>query len=150
MLLDRFKELTAQSELLQPGVQVISTAVTPAKPSAPQVKLIAGAGFMSSFMSGILLAFLLDRLDRGLRTGRQAEEVLEIPHLGLVPKLDGMTDGYGAHRYLVEKPTSAYAEAIREVLHRSCDRRGAPLSGRRAEVGLPAVWRDRLAALEPA
>src|SRR5690606_2583356 len=116
MLLDRFKELTAERELLQPGVQVISTAAVPAKPSAPQVKLITGAGFTGSLMLGTLLALVLDRLDRGVRTGRQAEEVLDLPHIGLIPRIGGVSDAYGAHRYLVERPTSAYAEAIRGVL----------------------------------
>ncbi|MGH6895633.1 MAG: polysaccharide biosynthesis tyrosine autokinase [Geminicoccaceae bacterium] len=120
MLLDRFKELTAQHELLEPGVRVISAAAVPVKPSAPQVKLITGAGFMGSLMLGTLLAFVVDRLDRGLRTGRQAEEVLKLPHIGLIPKLGGDVRGQGAHRYLAEKPTSAYAEAIRGVQTALC------------------------------
>jgi capsular exopolysaccharide synthesis family protein len=120
MLLDRFKELTAQRELLEPGVRVISAAGVPVKPSAPQVKLIAGAGFIGSLMFGTLLAFVIDRLDRGLRTGRQAEEVLNLPHIGLVPKLGGAVRGHGAHRYLADKPTSAYAEAIRGVQTALC------------------------------
>jgi polysaccharide biosynthesis transport protein len=115
MLLDRFKELTAQRELLEPGVRVISTAAVPAKPSAPQVKLITAAGFVGSLMFSTLLAFVLDRLDRRLRTGRQAEEVLDLPHIGMIPKLNGVMRRHGAHRYLVEKPTSTYAEAIRSV-----------------------------------
>jgi uncharacterized protein involved in exopolysaccharide biosynthesis len=70
LLLDRFKELTAQREVLEPGVRVISAAALPVKPSAPQVKLITGAGFMGSLMFGTLLAFVADRLDRGPRTRR--------------------------------------------------------------------------------
>lgn len=115
MLLDRFKELTAQRELLEPGVSVISAAALPVKPSAPQVKLITGAGFMGSLMFGTLLAFVVDRLDRGLRTGRQAEQVLNLPQIGFIPKLGSVRRRNGAHHYLAEKPTSAYAEAIRGV-----------------------------------
>jgi succinoglycan biosynthesis transport protein ExoP len=115
MLLDRFKELTAQRELLEPGVRVISAAALPVKPSSPQVRLITGAGFMGSLMFGTLLAFVIDRLDRGLRTGRQAEEVLNLPQIGFIPKLRSVRRRHGAHHYLAEKPTSAYAEAIREV-----------------------------------
>jgi succinoglycan biosynthesis transport protein ExoP len=65
-------------------------------------------------MFGTLLAFVIDRLDRGVRTGRQAEEVLNLPHIGFIPKLGGRR-GRDAHHYLTEKPTSAYAEAIRGV-----------------------------------
>ena len=44
-------------------------------------------------MFGTLLAFVIDRLDQGLRTGRQAEAVLNLPHIGLVPKLGGTCAG---------------------------------------------------------
>lgn len=113
--LNRFKELSEQREMLKPGVRVVSTAAVPAAPSFPQVELVTGAGFMGSLMFATLLAFVVDRLDRGIRTGRQAEEVLDVPHIGFVPKFGGSVRGQGLPRYLADKPTSAYAEAIRTV-----------------------------------
>jgi polysaccharide biosynthesis transport protein len=114
-MLNRFKELTEQRELLEPGVRVISEATIPTEPSFPQVELMTGAGFMGSLMFAMLLAFVVDRVDGGLRTGRQTEELLHLPQIGLVPKLGGRIRRRGPHRYLVEKPTSPYAEAIRSV-----------------------------------
>ena len=113
--LNRFKELTEVREMLEPGVRVISQAAVPTEPSFPQVKLMTGAGFMGSLMFAVLLAFVVDRLDGGLRTGRQAEAVLNVPSIGLIPKDRGAALGRGPHLYLAKRPTSAYAEAIRGV-----------------------------------
>jgi polysaccharide biosynthesis transport protein len=113
--LDRFKQLTEQRELLEPGVRVISNAAVPTEPSFPQVKLMTGAGFMGSITFAMLLAFVVDRLDRGLRTGRQAEEVLHLPSIGFIPKVRAASRGREPHLYLAQKPTSAYAESIRAV-----------------------------------
>ena len=112
--LDRFKQLTEQREMLDPGVRVISAAAIPAEPSFPQVKLMTGAAFMGSLMFAMLLAFIVDRLDGGLRTGRQAEEVLKIPHIGFIPKVRRLSR-LSPQRYLAERPASVYAEAIRTV-----------------------------------
>jgi polysaccharide biosynthesis transport protein len=114
-MLNRFKELTEQREMLEPGVRLISMATVPAEPSFPQVKLMTGAGFMGSLMFAALLAFVVDRVDGGLRTGRQTQALLNLPQIGLIPKLSGGIRRGGPHRYLAERPTSAYAEAIRSV-----------------------------------
>ena len=113
--LDRFKQLTEQRELLEPGARVVSKAPVPTEPSFPKVKLMAGAGFMGSLMFGLLLAFVVDRVDGGLRTGRQTEAVLSAPSIGLIPKVGRAVRGHGPHLYLARKPISPYAEAIRAV-----------------------------------
>jgi capsular exopolysaccharide synthesis family protein len=113
--LDRFKELTAELEMLKPGVRVISKAGVPETPSFPQVGLMTSMGFLGSSMLAILLAFAVDRLDGGLRTGHQLETVLKIPHIGFIPRVRSVKRGHGLQHYLVTKPTSVYAEAVRGV-----------------------------------
>ena len=44
-------------------------------------------GFTASLVLGSILALLLEQLDNTLRTGRQVEELLGLPSLGLVPKV---------------------------------------------------------------
>jgi succinoglycan biosynthesis transport protein ExoP len=113
--LDRFKQLTEQRELLEPGARIISKAAVPTEPSFPKVRLMTGAGFMGSLMFAVLLAFVVDRLDGGLRTGRQAEAALSVPTIGLIPTVGRAVRGRGPHLYLARKPISPYAEAIRSV-----------------------------------
>ncbi len=66
-------------------------------------------------MLGTLLALLLERLDSGMRSARQVEQALDLPALGLVPRLERMKRSQKPHQYLISKPLSAYAEAIRAI-----------------------------------
>ena len=81
----------------------------------PAPKLFAAAGFLASGMLAALLALLLDRLDRGLRSAREVESALGLPTLALVPQLDKLKRGQRPYQYLMDKPLSAYTEAIRGV-----------------------------------
>ena len=116
VFLNRYKELSEQQDLLEPGARIVSTAAVPELPSFPKPKLMIAAAFTGSLMVGSLLALLVEQLDRGMKTTRQVEELLGIPVLGLVPsvKLPRKSD-LKVHEYLLTHPRSAYAEAIRSV-----------------------------------
>jgi polysaccharide biosynthesis transport protein len=114
-LLRRQKEIQEQRDLLQPDAEVVSLASVPDRPSFPNLKLIAIIGFATSAIIGPLMAALAEHLDRGLRTGRQLEEVLHLPSLGLVPSVSRSRHAQTPYHYFLKKPLSAYAEAIREV-----------------------------------
>lgn len=114
-LLKRQKEIQEQRDLLQPDAEVVSLASVPDRPSFPNLKLIAIIGFATSAIIGPLMAALAEHLDRGLRTGRQLEDVLHLPSLGLVPSVSRSRHAQTPFHYFLKKPLSAYAEAIREV-----------------------------------
>ena len=111
----RYKETEEQAGILEADAKVISTAAPPAEPSTPGPVLFAAVGFTASVMLGSLLALLLERLDSGLRSGKQVEQALGLAALGLVPKLERLKRGQHPHQYLIAKPLSAYAEAIRAI-----------------------------------
>lgn len=113
--LQRFKETREQADIVKSNARVVSEAAPPDEPSTPGPLLFAAAGFTGSMLLGTLLALLLERLDSGLRTGRQIETELQIPAFGLVPRLDHLKRDQKPHRYLIQKPLSAYAEAIRSL-----------------------------------
>lgn len=113
-VLNRYKELNEQEDLAEAGARVISSATAPQRPSFPQPKLMIAVGFTGSLMLGMLFAIAAEGLESGLRSGRQVEQVLGVPHLGLVPMLRGLK-GEKPHQYLMKKPRSAYAEAVRAV-----------------------------------
>lgn len=112
--LTRLKETREQEDLLRPDARVISAAFVPDEPSFPTPKLMVVSGFTASLMMGLLLAFLAEHLDRSLRTGSHLEELLGVASLGLVPSVRRFKR-LQKHRYLLEKPLSEYAEAIRSV-----------------------------------
>ncbi len=114
--LNRFKELNEQQDLIEPGVRIVSTAMVPETPSFPRPKLMLIVGLTSSLMIGTMLAFLADRLDSGLRRGREVEQTLHVPNLAFVPKAGRIKSSKHLHHYVVDKPQSAYAESVRTVL----------------------------------
>lgn len=113
--LQRFKETREQEEIVEPDARVVAVAAPPVSPSTPSTKVFAAAGFTLSFLLGSMLALLLERLDRGLRSAKEVEEALGVGTLGLVPKVERLRRNQRPHQYLREKPLSAYAEAIRGV-----------------------------------
>jgi exopolysaccharide transport family protein len=115
-LLQRYNETRDQQGIVEADARVVSVASAPVVPSTPGPKIFAAAGFTVSFLLGSVLAILLERLDRGLRSAREVEGALGLTTLGLVPRLDRLRRGQRPHQYLREKPLSSYAEAIRGVL----------------------------------
>ena len=113
--LNRFKQVSEQQDLLEAGAMVASRAGIPGDPEFPRPGLMTAAGFTVSLALGALLAFIVEYLDSGLRTGRQVERVLGVPSLGFVPTVSGLRSGQRLHRHLIAKPRSAYTEAIRRV-----------------------------------
>jgi capsular exopolysaccharide synthesis family protein len=112
--LTRLKQTEQQQGILQPDAEVISTASVPLEPSFPKPKLMIGAGFVGSLMFGSLLAFLVEFLDRSLRTARQLQDAIGVATIGHVPSIR-RRKGQRFHTYLLEKPLSAYAEAVLSV-----------------------------------
>jgi capsular exopolysaccharide synthesis family protein len=73
-------------------------------------------GFVAALFISVALAFLLEFLDRSIHSEEDVEQTLGIASLGLVPSLKR---SWGASRrasaYVVQHPTSAYAESIRNL-----------------------------------
>ena len=113
--LQRYKEMKEQTDLVEADSQVISQAAPPAKPSTPGPLLFGAVGFTASTMLGTLLALLLEKLDSGMRSAGQIESGLGLAALGLVPRLERLRRNQKPHQYLIAKPLSAYAEAIRSI-----------------------------------
>jgi succinoglycan biosynthesis transport protein ExoP len=113
--LTRLKQTEEQLDLVRPDAKVVSTAAVPQSPSFPKPKMMIAVGFTSSVLLGTLLALLRERLDSAFHTERQLHEILGIASFGLVPALRRSRRRPKPHRYLLEKPLSAYADAIRSV-----------------------------------
>ncbi len=113
--LNRLKFLNEEQELIESGARLVSSAVPSTKPSFPQPSVIFVAGFVASILTGGLLALVREGLERGLRHERQVENALGLPTLGMVPTLKKLRKGLKPHSYILEKPLSGYAEAVRNI-----------------------------------
>ncbi len=113
-LLERVKEAERQIELEQPEVFVLSKAPLPLIPSEPNTKLLLLVCFVGAVGAGVGLMFMAELLDQGYRSGEQLEQDLQLHAYGMVPKLrSGTFSRQRPQDYVMDKPGSAFAEAIR-------------------------------------
>lgn len=117
--LNRYQETTQQQGLQTPDTRVISEAVVPGSSSYPRVGFFIGTSFLLSLLIGVGLAILLEHLDDGIQTGKQAEELLGLPHLVSLPAVPAEKGSDGKvllpQDYLLVKPLSAFAESLRSL-----------------------------------
>ena len=115
--LTRFREIIEQQGLQEPDARILSPADIPTAPSHPKVALFTLIAFAASLVLGVLLVFIVERWDR--ITGSAAptrSAALGVRALALVPDLSRReTQGIPAEDYILQKPNSAYAEALQRV-----------------------------------
>jgi succinoglycan biosynthesis transport protein ExoP len=116
--LKRFNELGEQGTLQTTQARVIGRATVPASASYPKTLLFLAGSVAAGLLVAAALAFLLEQLDRGLRTRQQVESELGLPMLASLPMVDAAElawDGksHSPSEIVVHKPLSAYNEAFR-------------------------------------
>ncbi|MDF1586071.1 GumC family protein [Marinimicrococcus flavescens] len=114
LFLQRFKEIGEQQAIIEPDAQVISYANPPVRPSSLSPKIFSLLGFTASLGASALLALVAEGLDRRARSARQMERVTGLRVLGVVPRLRS-SRAARPDRYLLERPISGYAEAMRST-----------------------------------
>ncbi len=112
----RLTESREQRQVIEADARVIARAEAPRAPSSRGVGFFAALGFVAAGAAGLGLAFLREQLDKGIRSKNEVEARLGIACLGQVPFLKQIAKSkLKPHSYLLDKPRSAYAEAIRSV-----------------------------------
>ena len=117
-LLTRFKETSVQHDemLQQADARIISRATVPGGPYYPRKRLMIMAALVVSLVIGVALALISELLDFGFRNLSQIETYTGLPTMGVVPMISGLkAQGKLPHEIAVERPNSAYGEAIRTL-----------------------------------
>jgi succinoglycan biosynthesis transport protein ExoP len=114
VFLGRFKETQGQEGIQTPDARIISRAVTPVSPTVPNKTRAMELGIAGGLILGVLLAFLVERLDAGFRTVSQVEQLLGVPVLASLPEISKDSDSSEeiADR-VIERPMSSFTEAMR-------------------------------------
>ncbi|MEE9380422.1 MAG: polysaccharide biosynthesis tyrosine autokinase [Hyphomonadaceae bacterium] len=117
--LARFKETSEQANRAEPDARVLSPATVPLYPSFPRTKinLLLGA-ILGGALAGAL-AMVAELLDNHFSTPEDVERMFQVPSIGQVPYLHGLST-FGIKKttppeYLVANPLSAFAESIRNL-----------------------------------
>lgn len=112
--LGRLKETSVQQGIQQADARVLSYSVTPSAPSAPNKSLILAMSGLLGGMLGSGLILILEARQSTFRTGRDLEHLTGQSVFGQVP-LFPFKARNRAIAYLIEKPNSVAAEAIRNL-----------------------------------
>jgi capsular exopolysaccharide synthesis family protein len=85
----RLKQVIADSPLQESPVRIISRAEPPENPSAPNKSLNYGISVLAGLFVGIGVAFLIEYLDTSVKTMADAETLLGLPVLTVIPNKGG-------------------------------------------------------------
>lgn len=113
-----FMQASAQEDMRAqlPDARVVSPAAMPDKPSYPRKTLVVLIAFLASIVVGGLLAVMIETLDAGFRSAEQIEALTELPVMAHVPLLTAVkAGGDRPETFILKRPDSAYAEAIRSL-----------------------------------
>ncbi|MFA6958602.1 MAG: polysaccharide biosynthesis tyrosine autokinase [Thermoanaerobaculia bacterium] len=87
-----------QSERVS-NIRIVDRALPPGGRFSPSYAKNMMVALMFGLLVGCGLAFLLEYLDRSLRTIKQVEQYLKLPALGLIPRVGEATLGAYGHSY---------------------------------------------------
>ena len=67
------------------NARIVSPALIPSEPVGPSLKLFLLAGGVIGSLLGLIAAFLVDLVDRSVKTVQEGQELYEYPLLGIIP-----------------------------------------------------------------
>jgi succinoglycan biosynthesis transport protein ExoP len=109
-LLQRFKEVSAESGITSNNVTSVDTAEQPRRPTSPRPLLNVALGLILGVVLAMFYAFGRDYLDDSIRDPQDVEEKLRIPLLGVVPDSKGVVPAEA-----LDDPKSEIAEAYHAI-----------------------------------
>jgi succinoglycan biosynthesis transport protein ExoP len=121
-LMQRLRTAGIQAGLESLEIDVVDRAVTPALPNVTRRSVLILTWTAFGLVAGIMLAFLLESLDTGLRSIAEIESVTELPSLAIIPRAKRPTPEQVAAMSTVERnvsvltqPKSQFTEAFRSL-----------------------------------
>lgn len=112
--LTRLKETSAQEGIQKADSRMLSQAVVPQKPSEPKKPLILAMSGILGLMLGTGLVLLAEARRSGFRSSKELEMRTGYSVLGQIPSFPA-TGPRKILQYLADKPSSATAEAVRNL-----------------------------------
>ena len=112
--LGRLNQTQGQEGIQTPDARIISNPEVPQSPSFPKKKLTIGISIPAGLFLGLMLAFLVERLDSGFRTTSEVERLMNVPVLSTIPEVPSPeTNPVNAADLIISRPMSSFAEALR-------------------------------------
>lgn len=112
--LGRLKETSVQQGIQQADSRLLSNAVVPTSVSAPRKSMILALSLMLGLFTGAGAVLAREMSLTGIRTSEELERLTGKTVMGQIPKIPARRRK-NVLKYLIEKPNSAAAEAIRNL-----------------------------------
>ncbi len=110
----RLRETTATQDLNTANARIVDTALPPARPSAPNAKLLILIAAFVSLIAGVAFALISDILNNTFKSTEDVEGNLNLPVLGIVPLVARKQEKQVPH--LFERGDDLrFCEAIRTI-----------------------------------
>jgi capsular exopolysaccharide synthesis family protein len=87
-LLQRLKQAGISAGLRSSNVNIVDYAEIPRTTFAPRKTVSLGLGLILGFVLAVGVVFLAENLDKTIKTPDQAEALLTLPSLGVIPKME--------------------------------------------------------------
>ena len=121
-LSERLRTAGVQAGLESLEIDVVDQALLPASPLQQSQTSVIMTTVVFALMGGVVLAFLLESLDTGLRSISEIEAVTDLPSLAVIPRARRSTAEQASHLStaqrnigLLTQPKSQFAEAFRSL-----------------------------------
>jgi len=111
----RLKETKEVGEFQSANARLIDRALPPLTPAKPRKKLIVVLAFIVSIGMGIVLAFLFEMLNDGIRSVEDIEQKLKQRMLGLLPLQKALRKGGIPLKHFFDPKEHAFGESIRTL-----------------------------------
>jgi succinoglycan biosynthesis transport protein ExoP len=121
-LLQKLRTAGVEAGLESTEIDIVDQAMPPAHPTLKSSSKMVLVGVIFGLIGGIIVAFLMDSLDTGLRTIAEVESVTELPSLAVVPRARRTSAEQGASMTAAQKnlivlsqSKSQFAESFRSL-----------------------------------
>jgi len=121
-LLERLRAAGVQAGLESSEIDIVDVAMIPASPVVESRATIIGLSLIFALIAGIIIAFLMESLDTGLRNIAEIEALTELPSLAIIPRArkiggDSQEKLSVAQRNVgvLTQPKSHFAESFRAL-----------------------------------
>lgn len=121
-LSQRLRTAGVQAGLESLEIDVVDQALLPASPQLQSSSTLIVTTIVFSMLGGIVVAFLLESLDTGLRSISEIEAVTDLPSLAVIPRARRSSAEQASHLTtaqrnigLLTQPKSQFAEAFRSL-----------------------------------
>ncbi len=121
-LLQRLRTAGVQAGLESLEIDVVDQALPPASPRQQPQSTIILTTLVFGLLGGIVVAFLMESLDTGLRSIAEIENITELPSLAIVPRARRSSAEEAANLSTAQRnisvltqPKSQFAEAFRSL-----------------------------------